>query len=52
MKEMKSESFDERTIIISDFPSFITDQDLVNMFYEFGAITNIELPTVDSTVQK
>jgi hypothetical protein len=51
LKDMKTEAFDDRTIVVNGVAAHADLVDLVNQFGRFGAITHIELPSVDSVVK-
>lgn len=51
LKDEKRESFDERTLILSNLKSFWRREDIVNAMHKFGAITHIELPSVDTLIK-
>lgn len=48
---MDKETHTDRTVILSDIPSHLSADELAGVVSEFGAITSIELPTVDTFVQ-
>ena len=51
LKDEKKESFNERTIVLQDFPShFHQVGEIADMVSCFGAITSVEAPTLDSYV--
>ncbi len=49
-KDERHETFDKRTIIFSGIPTHAREQDLATAFHKFGAITSIEVPSVDHVV--
>lgn len=44
------ESFNDRSIIVTNFPSHVKQVDLINAFQPFGAVTSVEIPTVDAVI--
>ena len=51
LKDEKSESHSSRTIILSNLPSHLNAGDLATTMSDYGAITSIEAPSVDSFIQ-
>jgi hypothetical protein len=51
LKDMEREGFNDRTIIITNVTPNISVQEVVNAFHNFGAITSVELPSIDSKVK-
>ena len=44
------ESFNDRSIVVTNFPSHIKQVDLINAFQSFGALISVEIPTVDAVI--
>lgn len=51
IKDERTESHSERTIILNNIPSHLTSENLAYAMSEYGTITSIEAPTVDAYVQ-
>ena len=51
LKDLKNENFKERTVVVSGIQSHTNVNDLVNVFNNFGAVTSIELPSIDAVVK-
>jgi hypothetical protein len=51
LKDKKAESFKERTIILSGFPSHMNYNELASELCKYGAITSIEAPTIDTYIE-
>ena len=50
VSDIKGESHTDRTIIVGGLENNVDVHDLVNVFNNFGAVTSIELPTIDSVI--
>ena len=51
LKDKDTERHSDRTLVLKDIPAHITADELINKLGQYGAITAIELPCVDSYIQ-
>ena len=51
LEDREQENFHARTLIITDFASHCTGEDVTSVLSSFGAITSVEAPTLDAYVQ-
>ena len=51
LKDVKKEHFNERTVVVTGLPKHFKQIDLLNVFNSMGAITSIEVPTIDHVVK-
>jgi hypothetical protein len=50
MKDIKNETFNSRTLIVSNIKQQWSSSQLITAFSEFGAVTHLELPSLDAVV--
>lgn len=51
LADLKNEGHADRTVVVAGLASHYRPADVVNVLNNFGAVTSIELPTVDQLVQ-
>lgn len=51
LKDQEAESFDARTLVLTDLPKNIRNDELLNAASALGAVTHLELPVVDRYVR-
>jgi hypothetical protein len=49
--DAKTETHKERTVIVANLDQNLKSIDLVNVMSKFGAVTSVELPTIDNVIQ-
>lgn len=51
IKDEKRESFSDRTLIVSNLKSHWRREEIANAMHKFGAITHIEMPSLDTKIK-
>jgi RNA recognition motif-containing protein len=49
---MKSEHYDNRTIVIKNIPNEYKQKDLLKVFHDYGAVVGIELPMINKQLME
>lgn len=52
LEELGYESFNHRTIIVQNIPVHFKKENLVELFSRYGAVTGVELPTKNATIEE